>query len=45
MFYGKRKLMGVVMLGGGLNRDYYLAEARKEGYKVLIGNGVLLLFK
>lgn len=44
MFNGKRVLLGIVMLGAGLNRDYWLAEARKS-YRVTIGNGVLLLYK
>lgn len=43
-FFNRRQLVGLITLGGGLNRDYWLAEARKT-YKVLIGDGVLLLYK
>ena len=42
MFLSHLKLRGLIRFGAGLNVRYWIAEARTQGYKVLVDGSALL---
>lgn len=43
--FRRKSPVAVIRFGGGMNRDWYVNDARKNGYKVLFVDGGCLLYR